>query len=235
MQSNITQIDLKKIKSYKTKKLINALKKITDEQINTIIDSSIIEFISNLDSNTINSIFRNSGFTMQNKLWTNDKIQKILILGTLSLNNFACTEQTIKNIEKLNKDIKSQTIKKQIYSNKYFLYIVMNENKIEDKFFHSYDLKKVFDEVVKSKEFNLLPSDRQLKIIEKLNFYTREVLLPTDFRERYNNIEGVLFGSDKDRINSSIMKQLNSEELFFLNYINDSIDNNDIKNIYQII
>ena len=95
----------------------------------------------------------------------------------------------------------------------------MNENKIEDKFFHSYDLKKVFDEVVKSKEFNLLPTDRQLKIIEKLNFYTREVLLPTDFRERYNNIEGVLFGSDKDRINSSIMKQLNSEDLFFLNYI----------------
>lgn len=229
MQSNITQIDLKKIKSYKTKKLINALKKLTDEQINTIIDSSIIEFISNLDSNTINSIFRNSGFTMQNKLWTNDKIQKILILGTLSLNNFVCTEQTIKNLENLNKDIKSQTIKKQIYSNKYFLYIVMNENKIEDKFFHSYDLKKVFDEVVKSKEFNLLPTDRQLKIIEKLNFYTREVLLPTDFRERYNNIEGVLFGSDKDRINSSIMKQLNSEELFFLNYINDSIDNNAIK------
>ena len=45
MQSNITQIDLKKIKSYKTKKLINTLKKLTDEQINTIIDSSIIEFI----------------------------------------------------------------------------------------------------------------------------------------------------------------------------------------------
>lgn len=76
MQSNITQIDLKKIKSYKTKKLINTLKKLTDEQINVIIDSSIIEFISNLDSNTINSIFRSSGFTMQNKLWTNDKIQK---------------------------------------------------------------------------------------------------------------------------------------------------------------
>ena len=75
MQSNITQIDLKKIKSYKTKKLINALKKITDEQINTIIDSSIIEFISNLDSNTINSIFRNSNAIMQNKLWSNDKIQ----------------------------------------------------------------------------------------------------------------------------------------------------------------
>lgn len=153
MQSNITQIDLKKIKSYKTKKLINALKKITDEQINTIIDSSIIEFISNLDSNTINSIFRNSGFTMQNKLWTNDKIQKILILGTLNLNNFVCTEQTIRNLENLNKVIKSQTIKEQIYSNKYFIYIIMNVKKIENRFFNSYDLKKIFDGMVQSEEY----------------------------------------------------------------------------------
>ena len=110
MENNITQIDFNDIKSYKTKKLINTLKKLTDEQIDIIVDSSVIEFISNLDSNTINFTFRNSGFTMQNKLWTNDKIQKILILGTLSLNNFVCTEQTIKNLEKLNKDIKSQTI-----------------------------------------------------------------------------------------------------------------------------
>lgn len=66
---------------------------------------------------------------MQNKLWSNDKIQKILILGTLNLNNFVCTEQTIRNLENLNKVIKSQTIKEQIYSNKYFIYIIMNVKK----------------------------------------------------------------------------------------------------------
>ena len=80
MESNITQIDFNDIKSYKTKKLINTLKKLTDEQINTIVDSSVIEFISNLNDNIINSIFRNSNAIMQNKLWSNDKIQKILIL-----------------------------------------------------------------------------------------------------------------------------------------------------------
>ena len=57
MESNITQIDFNDIKSYKTKKLINTLKKLTDEQINTIVDSSVIEFISNLNDNIINSIF----------------------------------------------------------------------------------------------------------------------------------------------------------------------------------
>ena len=130
MESNITQIDFNDIKSYKTKKLINTLKKLTDEQINTIVDSSVIEFISNLNDNIINSIFRNSNAIMQNKLWSNDKIQKILILGTLNLNNFVCTEQTIRNLENLNKVIKSQTIKEQIYSNKYFIYIIMNVKKI---------------------------------------------------------------------------------------------------------
>ena len=81
MEEN-TQINLKNIESYKTKKLINTLKNLTEEQINTVVDENIIEFISNLDINTINSIFRNSNATMQNKLWNNDKIQRILILGT---------------------------------------------------------------------------------------------------------------------------------------------------------
>lgn len=160
MESNITQIDFKDIKSYKTKKLINTLRKLTDEQINAMVDSSVIDFISNLDINTINSIFRNSSANMQNKLWTNDKIQRILILETLNLNNFVCTEQTIRNLEILNKVIKSQAIKKQIYSNKYFISIVMNGNKIENRLFHSYDLKKVFDGIIQSEEFNSLPNDR---------------------------------------------------------------------------
>lgn len=234
MESNITQIEFKDIKSYKTKKLINTLKKLTDEQINIIVDSSVIEFISNLDGNTINSIFRNSSAVMQNKLWFNDRIQRILITGVLNLNNFVCTEQTIRNLENLNKVIKSQAIKKQIYSNKYFIYIVMKGNRIENRFFHSYDLRKVFDGIVQSEEFNSLPTDRQLRVIEKLNGYTREALLPTDFRERYSNIERILFGSDRDRIDSSVMEQLNSEELFFLDYINDSVDNNNAIRKYML-
>ena len=76
MENNITQIDFNDIKSYKTKKLINTLKKLTDEQIDIIVYSSVIEFISNLNDNTINSIFRNSNAIMQDKLWSNDKIKE---------------------------------------------------------------------------------------------------------------------------------------------------------------
>ena len=203
-------IDFNDIKSYKTKKLINTLKKLTDEQINTIVDSSVIEFISNLNDNIINSIFRNSNAIMQNKLWSNDKIQKILILGTLNLNNFVCTEQTIRNLENLNKVIKSQTIKEQIYSNKYFIYIIMNVKKIENRFFNSYDLKKIFDGMVQSEEFNSLTTDGQLRKIKKLNAYTNEVLLPTDFRKRYNNIDIILFGFNSNSVdnNNAIRKYM---------------------------
>lgn len=125
MEEN-TQINLKNIESYKTKKLINTLKNLTEEQINTVVDENIIEFISNLDINTINSIFRNSNATMQNKLWNNDKIQRILILGTSNLDKFTCTEQTIRDLENFKKIIKSQTIKKQIYNNRYFVYIILS-------------------------------------------------------------------------------------------------------------
>ena len=234
MESNITQIDFNDIKSYKTKKLINTLKKLTDEQINTIVDSSVIEFISNLNDNIINSIFRNSNAIMQNKLWSNDKIQKILILGTLNLNNFVCTEQTIRNLENLNKVIKSQTIKEQIYSNKYFIYIIMNVKKIENRFFNSYDLKKIFDGMVQSEEFNSLTTDGQLRKIKKLNAYTNEVLLPTDFRKRYNNIDIILFGFNRNRIDNSIIEQLNREELFFLDYTSNSVDNNNAIRKYML-
>jgi len=226
IENNTIQIDLKNTKTYKNKNFINKLKNLTDEQINIIVDSSVIDFISTLDVNTINSIFRNSNATMQNKLWTNDKIQKILIYGTINQNNYINNEQAIRNIENLNKVIKSQTIKKQIYKNKYFISTIINTKKIENRFFHSYDLKKVFEELVQSEEFNSLPKENQLRLIEKLNYYTKEILLPVDFRKRYNNIERILIKCDKDKIDSSIMEQLNSEELFLLDYLNKSINNN---------
>lgn len=226
MENDNIQITYNDIKSYKTKKLINTLKKLTDEQIDIMVDSSVIEFISDLDVNTINSIFRNANANMQNKLWTNDKIQRILILGTTNLDSFISTEQTIRNLENLNKVIKSQAIKDQIYCNKYLIYIVMKSDKIENRFFNSFDLKKVFDAVIQSEEFNSLKADKQLRVIEKLNGYTKEILLPPDFRKRYKNIESILFISDVDKIDSDILEQLTEEELFFLDYINKNVDNN---------
>ena len=226
MENDNIQITFNDIKSYKTKKLINTLKKLTDEQIDIMVDSSVIEFISDLDVNTINSIFRNVNANMQNKLWTNDKIQRILILGTTNLDSFISTEQTIRNLENLNKVIKSQAIKDQIYCNKYLIYIVMKSDKIENRFFNSFDLKKVFDAVIQSEEFNSLKADKQLRVIEKLNGYTKEILLPPDFRKRYKNIESILFISDVDKIDSDILEQLTEEELFFLDYINKNVDNN---------
>lgn len=226
MENDNIQITFNDIKSCKTKKLINTLKKLTDEQIDIMVDSSVIEFISDLDVNTINSIFRNANANMQNKLWTNDKIQRILILGTTNLDSFISTEQTIRNLENLNKVIKSQAIKDQIYCNKYLIYIVMKSDKIENRFFNSFDLKKIFDAVIQSEEFNSLKADKQLRVIEKLNGYTKEILLPPDFRKRYKNIESILFISDVDKIDSDILEQLTEEELFFLDYINKNVDNN---------
>lgn len=226
MENNNDQIDLKGIKVYKSKKLINTLKKLTNEQIDILVDSSVIEFISSLDNNSINLIFRNSSATMQNKMWTNDKIQRILILGALNLNKSVCTEQKIRNLQNLNKVTKSQSIKEQLYNNKYFIYVIINSSKIESRFFNIYDLRKTFDGIMKSEEFNLLSSDKQLKIVERLNYYTKDILLPIDFRKRFNNIERILYDRDRTKIDKNIIEQLNFEELFFLDCISYSTENN---------
>ena len=223
-------IDFKNIKTYKNKKITNIFKRMTDEEIRMVIDSSVVGFISSLDINAINSLFRNSSVMMQNKLWENDTIQRVLILGKKNISNFNCDEQTIRNLKNLNKVIKSQTIKKQIYKNKYFIIIVMSANKIESKFFHSYDINKVFDGMVSSEVFNSLSNDKQLKLIEKINTYTKELMLPSDFRERYKNIERILVESDIDKLDENIIAQLNDDELLFIDYIrSDKPNNNAIK------
>lgn len=234
MQTTINQIDLKNIETYKNKKIINTLKKVSDEEINDVIDSSIIDFISTLDYNTINLIFRNSGAILQEKLWSNDVVQRILILGTTNIDNFVCDEKAIRNIENLNKVIKSKTIKKEMYKNEYFLTIVMFGDKFKKRFFRIYDINKVFEGIISSVKFNSLAVDKQLRIIEKLNEYTREILLPTDFRKKYNNIERILFESDVKKIDESILLQLNDEELFFLDYISTDIDGTNFLKKYLI-
>ena len=88
--------------------------------------------------------------------------------------------------------------------------------------------------MVQSEEFNSLTTDGQLRKIKKLNAYTNEVLLPTDFRKRYNNIDIILFGFNRNRIDNSIIEQLNREELFFLDYTSNSVDNNNAIRKYML-
>ena len=160
MKATNFSIDFKNIRTYKNKKIINIFKKMTDEDINLLIDSSVVEFISTLDGDTINSLFRNSGSSLQNKLWNNDIIQRVLIFGKKDITNLHYDEQVIRNLENLNKIIKSQSIKKQVYTNKYFITVLTSDIKIENRFFHSYDINKVFESIVYSEQFKSLSSDK---------------------------------------------------------------------------
>lgn len=226
---DMLQSDLKKIKK---KKLIQTLKNMTDEEVSSSIDSNVVDFISSLDIHTIHSIFRNSNASMQKKMWENDTIQRSLILGTVDVDSFVCSDYTIRNLENLNKIIKSPTIKRQIYENKYFLNIVMFGNKIERRFFRSYDIHKVFEGMIASEEFHLLPVDKQLQIVERINGYTREILLPNDFRKKYRNIDRILFESDIENIDEDILLQLNEDELLFLEYMRNDINDHDVLKKY---
>lgn len=214
--------DLTDIKFYKNKKLMNKLNEMTEQELRAVIDSSILDFISSLDKDMVHYIFRNSNAFIQNILWENNDIQRILILNAKPSEEFIYSKETIRALEKLNKEIKSQSIRKQIYHNEYFLSVIMMENRIENRFFYSYNLLKVFEGMTNSTVFNKLPLEKQFALIIKLNSYTPELLLPRDFRTKYQNIERVLCECDVTKIPDNILQQLNDEERFLVDYLKAS-------------
>lgn len=216
------QYDLTDIKFYKNKKLMNKLNEMTEQELRAVIDSSILDFISSLDKDMVHYIFRNSNAIIQNILWENNDIQRILILNAKPSEKFIYSKETIRALEKLNKEIKSQSIRKQIYHNEYFLSVIMMENRIENRFFYSYNLLKVFEGMTNCTVFNKLPLEKQFALIIKLNSYTPELLLPRDFRTKYQNIERVLCECDVTKIPDNVLQQLNDEERFLVDYLKAS-------------
>ena len=214
--------DLTDIKFYKNKKLMNKLNEMTEQELRAVIDSSILDFISSLDKDMVHYIFRNSNAFIQNILWENNDIQRILILNAKPSEEFIYSKETIRALEKLNKEIKSQSIRKQIYHNEYFLSVIMMENRIENRFFYPYNLLKVFEGMTNSTVFNKLPLEKQFALIIKLNSYTPELLLPRDFRTKYQNIERILCECDVTKIPDNVLQQLNGEERFLVDYLKAS-------------
>lgn len=214
--------DLTDIKFYKNKKLMNKLNEMTEQELRAVIDSSILDFISSLDKDMVHYIFRNSNTFIQNILWENNDIQRILILNAKPSEEFIYSKETIRALEKLNKEIKSQSIRKQIYHNEYFLSVIMMENRIENRFFCPYNLLKVFEGMTNSTVFNKLPLEKQFALIIKLNSYTPELLLPRDFRTKYQSIERILCECDVTKIPDNVLQQLNGEERFLVDYLKAS-------------
>lgn len=224
MEATTLGIDFNNTGSYKHKKIINIFKRVNDENIQSLVDSSVCEFISSLESDTIISLFRNSSPILQNRLWTNETVQKVLIFGQKDVINRR-DGQVVINLENLNKILKSQSIKKQIYKNKYFISVIISDNVLDRRFFHCYDIKKIFENLVYSDQFKSLPVERQIEILEIFNIESDDVLLPVDFRKRYKNIERLLLSIDVKRLDESILSQLNDDELFFLDYIRKDLKN----------
>ena len=226
--------DIENMKTFNNKQKRELIKRINDDNVINEIDSDIIEYISTLDIKTINFIFRNSNSLMQNKLWENNAIQNILILGQKNFDNYTWDDNKLRILESLKKIIKSPSIKKELYNNKTFLHLVMNYLPTKRSFFHVYNVYKTFEGIINSEEFNSFNKDRQLTEIASLNWYSNKILLPSNFRTKYDDIGLVLLSGNVSTIDEDIYSQLNDEELFLLEYIKDDIENNIIIKKYII-
>lgn len=214
------QNKLKDINFYKDKKFVKFFKKLSEEEVNTFIDSTIIEFISGLDINKIGLIFRNSNAAMQEKLFENEKIQKILIIGENDEDNIVCDEKLLRNLENLSKVIKADATSEKIYHSKYFIDIIF-EGKyfyFENRFFNDYDIKKMFDAVIMSERYNSQFSSEQQRVVEKINDYSADILLPRDFRSKFSNIDRIIESSFLSSYDNEVLDLLTEDELLFLEF-----------------
>lgn len=224
--------DFKNPLSYKNKKMLKVIKALSDEEINKYITAEVIVTIGSLDEKIINTIFRNVSAQFQIKMWADERIQSAIILGSKDVSKIVCGDNLIRELENLNKVIKSQSIKRNLYSNKYFVYAIIKQKKIEQRFFHSYDINKIFEGVIASEIYNGLSIEEQQYVLELLNKYTRELLLPNDFR-KISNIKKILFETDIDSIPDIVLSQLNEDELLFLEYINNNSSNKTLTRIIE--
>lgn len=226
MEATTIKARIKDINFYKNKNFVSFFRSLNEEDIKNFVDIEVTTLISELENNKIGLIFRNSNALMQEMLFENERIQRVLILGIADEENIVCSEKATRNLENFGKIIKSDTLKDKIFSNDYFVTYVLNNAIFKERFFKIYDIKKVFDGIVESKMYDLLAVSEQQSVVEKLNQYTRSLLLPKDFREKFRNIDNILASTLSENIGSEILLQLNDEELFFLDFKNVDITKN---------
>lgn len=211
---------IKDINFYKDKKFVSFFRSMSEEDTKDFVDLEVIEFISKLEINTIGQIFRNSNAAMQSKLFENERIRKILIIGENDEDNIVCDEKLLRNLENLSKVIKADAVRDNIYHSKYFIDIIF-EGKysyFENRFFNDYDIKKMFDAVIVSERYNSQPFSEQQRVVEEINNYSPDILLPRDFRSKFSSIDKIIESSFLTNYDNEILNLLTDDELLFLEF-----------------
>ena len=153
-------------------KFTKMLKGFNAEEVFELFSDDILKKLEVVtDYDAMASVFRAVPAEVQEKMWFNKNIQKILLgLGTTSdqeLNEIIINKKffsmqdlakkskqwkfyynpvKLRALEVLLRYIKSQNIKEQLYYNQYFYMILLCSKKVPDSFYTMFDVEKLFNE-----------------------------------------------------------------------------------------
>ncbi len=224
----VTREALKTVVMYKNRDFIRKLNQIPDNMLDQVLDEEIIKCIEGFGLKAIEGVFRNSSAGIQRKLWSSKRIQQILIYRIDDVNKQVNYYDNVKNIIDFKKIIKSPSVSRNIYESDYFIETIIY-GKLNKEFFRLYDVNLVFDKVVSSQMFKELPFKKQMYVIGEINKFSRKLLIPSDFRTRYDSIGLLLFIAHykNKELSEDELAQLTAYDKLVLDYLNKCLNNNE--------
>lgn len=188
---------LRKMYNYfEQKTAIKILSNMTQEEaILVLSDSKVQETILRIDDiDTLRTIFRKSPAFFQEIMFSNKKIQDLLITPKKSLkrkelianyNNrdFIFSDKEIRELETFLHTIKSPKIYEQLVESKFFQRIIalFSEKQIQKSFFENIDEVKLFQNIVNDEEIFKTRRHRRKNILDLFNKVSNHVLLSDDY------------------------------------------------------
>ncbi|MGN1370935.1 MAG: hypothetical protein ACI4XM_01450 [Candidatus Coprovivens sp.] len=220
-------------------KFTKMLKGFNAEEVFELFSDDILKKLEVVtDYDAMASVFRAVPAEVQEKIWFNKNIQKILLgLGTTSdqeLNEIIINKKffsmqdlakkskqgkfyynpvKLRALEVLLRYIKSQNIKEQLYYNQYFYMILLCSKKVPDSFYTMFDVEKLFNEVIKSNIYRLADSHSKCLWLQQINNNCSKLLLSPDAKNLFlpsTSFSTWFYGDDKKTLASMLHSKLYS-------------------------
>lgn len=181
---------------FDSKKAIKILSNMTPDEANIVLlNPKVQNTIFNIDdASTLREIFRKSPVFFQEIMFSNEKMQDLLISPRKSLNrneliknynnkDFIFNEKEIRELEVFLTTIKSQKIYDQIIENKFFQRLVplFFSKQIKKAFFKDMDVVKLFYNIINDDKIFKTRKPRRRNVVEIFNKVSDYILLPNDY------------------------------------------------------
>ncbi len=240
MQLNVTTEKLTKSYTYEKKKIYEILKKLTPEEIEAIFynDNVFNNILKINDYDFLFMIFRMVPASVQEKIWSYPKLQKLLLgLGSYSddvllekamankffydkhlekkdkRGEFYFSKEKVRNVELFLRSIKSEKILNDLVNNKYYQLIIFCSKKLPKAVLQRINIEELFNRTIDSDLYPVVSDKTKRSWCFFLNNNCEKLLIPPDVSKLFTETKKGYSYSDMSigRILSSKLWSLGAE------------------------